>query len=465
MKFLKGLALSLLGFLLFMSLSLFGLALMLNSTVLSPDFMTSELERLDISSLVEESINQQMLQGEFPEELKTTIIDTIPKVEPLLKEQVTAATYPVYDYLLGKKQSPDLALTLGDTFLSPVFITSLMNEIDLPLLAEIIISEQMPEQDFPEQLRTTLVNTITKNEALIKEQVSAASAPTFDYLLGKRQNLDLAPTLRNTLLSSELVIALVNELDLSPLASEFISQQLAGKIPIDIEYLSGYLDDVITELEPWIKEQIGIAADPILDYLLGESQSFNISVSLEPAKASLSQYLGPLAAMIPSTFEFNQSLLGTELRTDIGETLTEAEVTLAQARQGISEALTEAEVTLEQGKQIIGYYQLAYKALIGFMLLLILGIILINREVKSAARGLGTTFLTYGVIEYAGIFASKYLAEIQMAQLPPIPSALQDWLPQFINNLLAPLHPFSLGLMVIGAILLIVSFVYKGRQP
>jgi len=48
MNFLKGLALSLLSFLLLLSLSIFGLALTLNQTILNPDFTISEVDRLDI---------------------------------------------------------------------------------------------------------------------------------------------------------------------------------------------------------------------------------------------------------------------------------------------------------------------------------------------------------------------------------------------------------------------------------
>jgi len=65
MGFLKGLAVSLLSFLLFLSLSAFGLAIMLNSTILNPDFVTSQLDRLDISSLAEEIINEQNPEEEF----------------------------------------------------------------------------------------------------------------------------------------------------------------------------------------------------------------------------------------------------------------------------------------------------------------------------------------------------------------------------------------------------------------
>jgi len=197
MGFLKGLAISLLSFFLFLSLSVFGLAIMLNGTILNPDFITSQLNRLDVSLLAEEILTEQPSEEEFG----TDLVNTITKLEPLVKEQVSAAIYSVYDYLLGKRESPDLALTL-----------------------------------------------------------------------------------RNTLLSSDFIVSIVDELDISSLAREVLSEQLAEEIPEEtgymVEYLDESLDDVITELEPWVKEQVSVAADPIADYLLGESQSLNIVISV-----------------------------------------------------------------------------------------------------------------------------------------------------------------------------------------
>lgn len=393
MKFLKGLALTLLSFLLFLSLSIFSLVFLLNSTILNPDFITSELDRLEVSPLAEEIISQQ--PGE--EELKATLINTITKLEPVVKEQVSAATYSVYDYLLGKRESPDLAHTLRDTFLSSDFVTSL-----------------------------------------------------------------------------------VDELDITSLAGEFLREQLTGEIPEETgglaDYLDEHLDDIIAELEPWVKEQISAAADPIADYLLGESQSLHIAIPLEPIKeiledalkedilqspppelaglppAMIEQYLdefvGEFTEVIPATLEIDETVLGTELPAQIAT------------------AIAEAEKGLEQVREVISYLQLGYNALIGFMLLLILGIVLIHRQVKGATRGLGITFLCYAVPLCVGIFVAKYFAEMQLAQLPPMPAQLQAWLLQSLNNFLAPLQMLSIGLIAGGVALLIVSFVYpKWRQP
>ncbi len=365
-----------------------------------------------------------------------------------------------------------LALTLNNTILSPDFVTSELDKLEVSLLAEELISEQIPEGEFPEEFDTALVNTIAKLEPEIKEQVSAATYIIYDYLLGKSQSLSLALTLRNTILSADFVASIVDELDIASLAEEFLSEQLAEVIPQEIGYLGEYVDDAIAKLEPTIKEELIAATDPILDYLLGESQSFNIVISIEPVMASLKdtlrevflesppaeladltpstleqyfdEHFGEFAEVVQSTFELDETLLGIEMPGDIAEKLAEAEERLEQAKQGI------------------GYFQFGYKLLIGFTLLLILGIILINRQVKGATRKLGIIFLSYGALEYIGTFIAKHFAGQEIIQLTTS-SQLQSWLQQLLNDFITPIQMFSLGLLIGGIVLIVVSFVYKPR--
>jgi hypothetical protein len=150
---------------------------------------------------------------------------------------------------------------------------------------------------------------------------------------------------------------------------------------------------------------------------------------------------------MPSTFELDESLLGTETQADI------------------TEALVEVEEVLEQARQYVGYFQLGYKLLIGFMVLLIAGIILINRNVKTTTRGLGTTFLSYGVPWLVVTLVSKHFAGRWLAPFD-IPSSIQEFLPAFINDSLAPMLMLSIGLVVVGIVLITISFVYpKWRKP
>lgn len=390
MNFLKGLALSLLGLLLFLSLSIFGLAYTLNSTVLNPDFVTSEIKSSDISYIAGAFIQDQVQRGGIPVEIGDTLVTTIPKIEPQLKEEVSAAIYPTYDYLLGKSQS-----------------------------------------------------------------------------------LDLAHILRSTVLSSDFVVSVVDKIDISSLAGGFIGQQLQEIIPPILQsYTVKYTNDVVNALEPWIREQVRMAADPTLDYLLGESQSLNVVISLEPVKGTVRDALlqavlkSPppelaqvpptelesrfnelyqlFSLMIPSTFTINESLLGT-------------------AQANINTALTEAEGALEQARQYVSDFQLGYQILIGLIVVLILGIILLNHQVRGATRGLAVIFLSVGVPGYVGSLIGKYFMGTRMPELG-IPAPLETWLSQFINNLFAPLDMFCLVISIIGLVLLIASFVYRPRQ-
>jgi len=109
MNFLKGLALSLLSFLLFLSLSIFSSVFMLNSTILNPDFVTSEINRLDMSSLAGEFLSEQIPQEQpyVGEVLDKTITD----LEPWIKEQASTAIYSGYDYFLGRTESLNLIIS------------------------------------------------------------------------------------------------------------------------------------------------------------------------------------------------------------------------------------------------------------------------------------------------------------------------------------------------------------------
>ncbi|MFC2041047.1 hypothetical protein ACFLTY_01845 [Chloroflexota bacterium] len=388
MKFLKGLAVSLLSLLLFLSLSILGLVLTLNHTVLNPDFITSELDRLDVSSLATEVLGGQVPQGE----LGTALINTIPKLEPLLKERLSVAIHSTYDYLLGKRQNPELKLTLKNSFLNTDFVTSV-----------------------------------------------------------------------------------VDELDISSLAAGFIREKLADKIPEEfMKYVSEYMDDAITKTEPLIKKKMITASGPVLDYMLGESQSLDVVISLEPIKQSLGDNLreaflkspppefagvppatlemafntfyGMAATQIPSTFEFDESTLGTEMPANIATAVAQSEEVLMQAREYVS------------------YFQLGYKLVIALIVLSALGIILIHHEVKGATRTLGSTFLAFGAFEYASILVGKYFSKTQLP-LPEMPASLQAWIPQLFAGFLAPLETLSLGLLIGGVVLIIISIVYGRRQP
>jgi len=610
MKFLKGLAIGLLSFLLFLSLSIFGLLLLINQTILNSSFITSELDKLNVATLAEELISEQDEEEAFSAELETTLVDTIAKLEAPVKEQISAALSSTLDYLKGKKESPDLTLTLRNTFFNSDFVASLMEELDLPLLLEEFLPAETGQEDFSEDFSKdfvdAIVNAVTELESDIKQRVAAASDPIFDYLLGETESIDLASTLRNTILTSDITLSLIDKIAIFSLASEALGGELTEQIPEEMDFLVDQIDDLMPELtskieqqisanvdqlldyllgqrqtinivislqgiaetlednlrehlmeippdvlkprfeeilteqitqlipaevahlsevaitDEWVDQQTNIALNPILSYMLGKSSSLNVTISLDPVLANLEEplkqefmespppelagspqsvleqyfddYYQELIQGIPSTILIDENMLGADLPAqidklfgdlaqmmptsfDIGEmlaeiipanqitdALTEAEGSLAEARQDIAEALTDAEESLKEGKDVVGYFQLGYRLLIGLIVLLIAGIVLLNRQVKSATRKLGIILLTYGVPWFAGILAGKYFAGKELARLDTSPY-FQELLPRLVNDFSAPLQWFSLVILIGGVALIAVSIIYpRWRQ-
>ena len=269
--------------------------------------------------------------------------------------------------------------------------------------------------------------------------------------------------LNSTFLNPDFVASEVDKIPVASLIREMTEEQIGGQLPQEAEFLEEAIYGVISDQEPWLKEQINAGIYSFYDFLLGKTERLSMIISLEPLKESLrdslwqafmqsvppqlsglpqaqlepyfNEYYQQLSEQIPSSFEVDESLLPPEV--------------MAQ---------------LMQARQYISYVQTVYYALIGLMVLLILGIILLRRNVKDATRGLGITFLIYGAIEYAGIWATNHFTPTYLP-LADIPPSLQPWVMGLIGDFLAPLQTFSIGLMAAGAALIIVSIVYPRLRP
>jgi len=272
-------------------------------------------------------------------------------------------------------------------------------------------------------------------------------------------SLGLVFMLNNTILTPDFLISEVDKVDMPSLAQELLSKQ----IPQDEPYMADVLENTFTDLEDWIKEQVNAAIYTSYDYFLGKSDSLSLVIPLEPVREGMKENLRQaILESPPPEFEAASPAEKELILNEAGKQIT-ADI---PANFEFTESSLPPDVlaTLGQVRQGIGYLQLGYKALIGFILLLVLGIILINRQVKSATRGIGTTVLTLGILEYLSILMGKYFAEAMVVQ-PSIPLQFQTLLPQILSDILAPLEMFCIGLAVVGVALLIISFVYKPRQP
>ena len=277
----------------------------------------------------------------------------------------------------------------------------------------------------------------------------------------------LAFAANRTVLNPDFVVSQLDRLDVTSLSKELLREQVPPEVTsiVSPQFIEELLDDVVTDLEPWIREQTEVAVYAGYDYLLGRSEELLVVINLEPAKAILRDSLWqsfaespPLGLDILSPAELES--LFDEFYDDISRQMP---ATLEINEGMINTISPEIIPLLEQTRRHIGYLQIAYGVLIGATAALVAGIILLNRRVKGATLWLGIPCLICGIFAYVSTFVIKRLAGLLMAQLS-LPVQLQDWLPQFLTDSLAPLEVYGIVLVAVGAALLIVSVAYRRGQ-
>lgn len=274
----------------------------------------------------------------------------------------------------------------------------------------------------------------------------------------------LAFTINRTVLNPDFVVSRLDTLEVSSLAAEVLKEQIPEEIMamVPAELIDEVLDDVLIKLEPWLKEQIGGVVDTVYDYLLGRSQSLSLMVDLEPVKEDVRDELrqslltSPPAGleMIPPAElgrlfdEFYAQISG-----EIPSTLEINESTLNELSPDIMPALIQA-------RRYVGYFRVAYWALVVATALFIMGIILLDRRVRGATRWIGIPCLISGIVTYVATFFIRDFAEGLITQLN-LPAALAGWQAQLVSEALSPMRIYGIILIAVGVALLIVSFVYK----
>jgi hypothetical protein len=327
----------------------------------------------------------------------------------------------------------------------------------------------------------------------------------------------------STVLNPDFVADQVDKMDIPGLAREITEEQIAGELPEEAEFLIDPLLDIVDEQEPWLKAQARHAISTGYDFLLGKTDTLEITIELESLKASLNrdrlwedlnerisswlpiivrdelrpyleenlhvyarqipkEYLPPEIAGLP-----DEQLLRylDDYLEDIDEQIT-TQGTVPEL-SGLLEALVKpffdqyydefigempseyvideeaipAEV-MEQlllAREYIGYFQTGYYLLIVFMVVLAAVIFLVNWNVSKAALALGIDLTLYGVLELAGVIFARTFNFMQF--VPDIPASMETWLNGLLKDILAPLQLFSIIILVIGIALIVASFFIR----
>ncbi|MFC1942645.1 hypothetical protein ACFLWU_05455 [Chloroflexota bacterium] len=269
----------------------------------------------------------------------------------------------------------------------------------------------------------------------------------------------IAFLLNSTVLNPVFVATEIEKIDMSPLIIEIAEEQIGDQLPEEALFVKEAIYEVISEQEPQLKEQINTAIYSGYDFFLGKSDNLNMVISLESLMEGLRESLWQtFHDYLPSELS---GLSEDQLKTYFDQYYQDFTSQIPTELE-LDESFIPPEVMVQMllVRQYILYFQTGYYALIAFMVLLVIGIILINRNIRDTTRALGIDLVVYGALEFAAVLLARYYTPIAQL-LHDIPSSLQIWVSELYMDILAPLQTLSLGILLIGIILLVVSFVYK----
>jgi hypothetical protein len=116
MSILRNIAASLLSLILFLTLTIFSVAYMVQNTVMDPSFVSDQVDQVPIYDIARDfgdTLIGEQLTWDMPF-VKDVALNVVEKQEPWLKEQLKDAIDTGYDYLLGDTETLYIVLPLSE---------------------------------------------------------------------------------------------------------------------------------------------------------------------------------------------------------------------------------------------------------------------------------------------------------------------------------------------------------------
>jgi hypothetical protein len=358
MNFLKGLVTGILSLILFLTLTVFSIAFMLHGTVLSPDFVSSQVDKIEISKIARD-IAEKQIGKELPQGaafLKDVAYEVITEQEAWIKEQLHQAIDTGYDFFLGK----------SDTLIITVSLVDLKKNLNDSLWQ-------------------------TSMDYLQKQLDGKSDTEISRYLQ------DIIRQIPNDVLPTELAIL---PIDVRNAAIEQYLREFAGQISL-------------VNLSPLITNQLQ-----------------NV------VKGYFDQYLADFVKDVPDAYTIDESSIGSN-----------AMDAFTQVRKGI------------------GYFQTYYYWLIGLMIVLAALILLVNMNIRVTARSLGINLCLFGSLDLLGVILTMTLSPMKyISNSLDIPASLNSWIDGLSKDIASVALPLSIGILVVGVALLVVSFIVGPKE-
>jgi hypothetical protein len=361
------------------------------------------------------------------------------------------------------------ALTINSTLLNRDFIPNEIDRMNIGGLVNETISQ--PDAGMSGETRDAIVRAVMGSEPHLKAQIRAGYSQIYDYLLGRTYSLDLRGVLRSTVLDPSFVASIVDDADVLSLVRRAVRDELVKVAPIGQSQFASYLDQAMPGIDQWLKQQIDSTTGPVIDYILGDMPGLRAEIALQPMKTALRQGLREaflrapppeLAALPPAGLESFFGNYYELFATQIPETLVIDQTTLGIGQPGsASRAIADAEDGLASARKAVAYFRACFVIVTVLMAIWVAGIVLIHREVRGASRDLGIAFLSYGVVELAGLLIAG--AVIRSTDMSGVAAAVGAWLPGLYWDATLPLLIFSIASAAVGLGLLLLSLLYPRK--
>jgi len=273
--------------------------------------------------------------------------------------------------------------------------------------------------------------------------------------------LGIVVTINMTVLNADFVVSEFDKLDIYSVIIDEAKAQLPGEELIEAETL----DNIITEVKPWLEEQTTAVIHAVYGYLK-EDQELDVVISLEPIRSVIEENLRQtvLESLPPQLQGASESQIEAFLSQVYGEIDN-----LIPQHFELNESSLEPEIMagLEQARQIVHYVELGYKALIGLAILLVLLVALVHWwQPKPIARSIGIVFGLVGVFFIITALLSRFItgAISRLAGQSDILFELQPKLSQLVTDVMAPLQTYGIGFLIAGIALIVISFLLRSPE-
>jgi len=269
--------------------------------------------------------------------------------------------------------------------------------------------------------------------------------------------LGIIITLNQTILNPDFVIAELDKLDIYSTVIEQAKAQLLGQEFIQQFISTNTLNQMFDKLQPWLEEQANIIIHGIYAYFHGD-QKLDITISLQPVRSIVKETVREvtLQSPPPGLEEASQS----QIEAFLSQIYVEIDKAIPASFTLDTILGQQTMAQLQDLKQVIRYIGIAYEALIGLAVLLLLIIALVYWwQPKPVTRVTGIVFIIAGMVCILGSLLDVLVAQAigHLAGESGRLLELQTKVSQLASDLTAPAQSYGIAFLSAGVALVLIS--------